>query len=545
MNATPTEPEGVEALVPLPELIEALSRPEALGSDGPVEVIQTHVSAVFLTPDRAYKIKKPLQLWGFIDYSTVAQRKHWCEVEVELNRRVAPDIYLGVEPVVRTPKGDLRIGGAGEVVEHAVVMRRLEKGSTLQEHLDAGTLTEAMVRDAAEALATFHSAYRLQPDEAGLALPSAFGGVVRQNFLATRNAVPELFPASVHEGLSRRIARRMLATRHLIRDRVAAGRMVNGHGDVRLEHVVRLGDETGVFDCVEFSDWIRHVDPLCDMAFLSMDLTEQGRPDLARVLEQRYIQCLGERPQDAAMLLPLYLSYRAHVRAKVDDMTYRSPEVDAAVREAKALGARRFLALAWTYARDGETPPLIVMRGLSGSGKSHLARRIAPWVGAEVISSDLVRKELAGLRPTDRLDDAGNESLYSPEMSATTYATMLERGLDAIRAGRGAILDATFLSADSRREAFRAARAIGAPIVILDVQCDDAETRRRLAARAVDGGDASDADIAVYEAQKQSAEPLTAEEARITAHHVCGEAPEITVMALLERIEAELVQARE
>ena len=537
MNATPTEPEGVEALVPLSELIEELSRPEALGTEGPVEVVQTHVSAVFLTPDRAYKIKKPLRLWGFIDYGTVARRKHWCEVEVALNRRVAPDIYLGVEAVVRRADGRLAVGGEGEVVEHAVVMRRLPRGATLQEHLDAGTLTEAMVREAAETLADFHAEYRLAPEDAGLALPSAFGGVVRQNFLATRGAIGELWPAVVHEGLARRIAARMLATRRLIRERVAAGRMVNGHGDVRLEHVVRLGDTTGIFDCVEFSDWIRHVDPLCDMAFLSMDLTEQGRPDLARVLEQRYVQRLRERPEDAAMLLPLYLSYRAHVRAKVDDMTYRSPEVDAGVRAAKALGARRFLALAWTYARDGETPPLILMRGLSGSGKSRLARRIAPWLGADVISSDLVRKELAGLEPTDRLDAEGNEALYSSAMSARTYATMLERGLDAIRAGHAAILDATFLSVASRRDALRAARAIGAPFAVLDVTCDDAEIRRRLAARAAAGQDASDADIRVYEAQRETAEPLTPAEEAMTARHVSGEAPEPTVMTLLERLE--------
>ncbi|MFV1958428.1 MAG: AAA family ATPase [Planctomycetota bacterium] len=527
----------IEVRVPLPELIEALSRPEAFGAEGPVEVVQTHVSAVFLTRDHAYKIKKPLNLWGFLDYGTVEVRKHWCEEEVALNRRVAPPIYEGVAAIRRRPDGSIGLEGEGEIVEHAVVMKRLPAGATFQEMLDASTLGEDDIREAAATLAAFHRTYRLAPEEAALARPSSFGGVVRQNVLATREAIGRLFPRVVHEGLARRLARLLRNARGLIRQRVAAGRMVNGHGDVRLEHVVRYDGKVGVIDCVEFSPLIRHVDPLCDMAFLSMDLTEKGRPDLARVFEASYLEHLGESDEVARTLMPLYRAYRAHVRAKVDELTWRSPEVDAAVREQKALGARRFLALAWTYAREGETPPLVLLRGPSGTGKSALAGKLAPWIGAEVVRSDLVRKELFGLGPTERLDAAGKARLYAPEMSARTYETVLGRGLGWMRRGRGPILDATYLRADARAEVRRAALSIGAPFAIVDVTCPPEEVRRRLAARTAAGTDASDADVKVYESQSKETEPLSAVEERVAVSYASGTPVELVVLEILDVLE--------
>ena len=389
----------IEIRVPLTELIEGLSRPEAFGVEGPVEVIQTHVSAVFLAGDRAYKVKKPIRLWGFLDYGTVDVRRAWCDTEVRLNRRLAPDVYVGVVPVVRMTDGTLAVDRDGEVVEHAVVMVRLAPGATFLEQLEAGTLGADDLAEAAAVLAAFHAHNRLAPAEADLARPDSFFEVVNQNFQSTEEGVPELFPASVHEGLRRRIAERTQRTRDVVDRRAAAGLMVNGHGDVRLEHVIRYAGEVNCIDCVEFSDLVRHIDPLCDMAFLSMDLAERGRWDLARGLEEAYLRSANENLEEAALLLPLYRSYRAHVRAKVDHITARSPEVDADVRAAKMLGARRFLALAWTYARADETPPLILMRGASGTGKSVLASALAPWLGAEVVRSDVVRKELAGLAP--------------------------------------------------------------------------------------------------------------------------------------------------
>ena len=534
---TTKDQEGIEIRIPLPELLEALADPAVYGVDGPVEVVQTHISAVFLAGDRAYKVKKPLRLWGFLDYGTVARRRHCCEREVALNRRTAPGIYLGVEPIVRRSDGRLGIGGDGEVVEHAVVMVRLPEGATFLERLEAGTLREGDVREAASRLAAFHRANVLTVVTGRLALPSCFGRVVRQNFRSTREGVPDPFPARLHERIAARLARRMFDTRSLVRRRLAAGRMVDGHGDVRLEHVVRYEGQVDVIDCVEFSDLVRHNDQLCDLAFLSMDLAAHGRWDLANVLEDAYLDAAGEDREEAALLMPLYLAYRAHVRAKVDRQTANAPEVPPDVRAAKRRRACRALALSWTYARVGEVPPLILLRGPSGVGKSVLATAIAPWLGAEIVRSDLVRKELAGLAPTDRVDAEGARRLYAADMSARTYDEVMERGATALRAGRAALLDATWLRLDSRTAARDLARRLGAPFAILDITCPDEIVRERIRSRAAAGTDPSDATVAVYEEQIRTDDPLDAEERAVAVTVDSRDPVEPAVLQLLDRIE--------
>lgn len=527
--------DGLEIRIPLPELIEKLSHPEPFGLEGPVEVIQTHVSAVFLVGNRAYKVKKPIQLWGFLDYGSVDMRKHWCEIEVEYNRRLASGVYLGVVPITRQADGSLQVNGDGEVVEHAVEMTRLPKGVTFLERLEAGTLDETDMREAAALLAEFHREYRLPLETAPG--PAAIGSVIRQNFLSTREGIGDLFPEAAHKGLSHRIAERLFAARRLLRRRTDDGKMVNGHGDVRLEHVIRHDGTVMAIDCVEFSDLVRHVDGLNDLAFLSMDCAERGRWDFAALLEDAYVGEANEDPEVAKTLLPLYRSYRAHVRAKVDYQTSLAPEIDEAFCAEKELGARRYLALAWTFAREGSRQPLILLRGPSGAGKSVLASAIAPWLGAEVVRSDLVRKELAGLAPTDRLDAAGNEALYSSDMSAKTYAAVLERGLDAIRRGRAAILDATYLRRDARDAVRDAAAEIGAPFVIVDVLCDDDEIRDRLIEREAEGLDPSDAGVAVYEAQLAEANPIADEEQPHAVTWRSGDPPEIGVLDIIDGLE--------
>jgi aminoglycoside phosphotransferase family enzyme/predicted kinase len=524
----------VEARVPLAELIEGLSRPGALGVEGPIEVVQTHVSVVFLVGDRAFKVKKPLRLWGFLDYGTLEARRRCCEDEVRLNRRLAADLYLGVVPIVRR-RGGLHAGGRGDLVEHAVEMVRFAPEATMEARLTTGSILPAEVERVAETLAAFHGANRLEPEDARLGLPSAFGWILGRNLEATRAGVPDPFPDAVHEGLARRLAARLAAARGTIRARVRAGRMVDGHGDVRLEHVLRHQGRILIVDCVEFTERLRHVDALSDLAFLSMDMRVRGRADLAQDLEAAY---LARAPDlDAPALMPLWLAYRAHVRANVDLMTSREAEVPEETRRAKDLSARRHLALAWTLARTGATPPLVLLRGPSGSGKSVLARAIAPWLGAEVVSSDVVRKGLLGLAPTDRPRGAAKDAAYSKDVSAKTYRAMLAKGLDAIRRGQAAILDATFLLRPARLEALRAARSLGAPFAVIDVDCPPKTVRERLLERAARDTDASDADWLVYEAQLREAEALVGEEADHRVPYAAGEAPEALAMRLLDALE--------
>ncbi|MDJ0974576.1 MAG: AAA family ATPase [Planctomycetota bacterium] len=538
----------LEVRIPLEDLIAGLSRPEAFGLDaGVVEVAQTHISVVFLAGDRAYKVKKPTRLWGLVDYGTVDLRRHWCEEEVRLNRRLAPDVYLGVEPIVRRD-GALFVGGEGEVLEHAVVMRRIDERQTLAARLARGEAGEADVQAVARLLARFHAANRLPAPEAGA--PSLVDRVVRafvrvcwQNFQGTPIEGNPLFPETAHARLRVDFGKRLGAAYDKIIDRVARGLAVDGHGDIRLDHV--LWTERGwiIMDCCEFAEVLRHVDPLSDMAFLSMDLRAKGHAGLARTFEAAYMEAADERDVDARLtLLPLYRAYRAFVRATVAYHTTRRPELAPEIRTLKTARARGYFTLCWTEVRRPDPLPLLVMRGTSGTGKSHVAGTIAPYLDAEIVRSDVVRKELLGLAPTDRPDDEAKGTVYSSAVSAQTYAELLVRARAAIDAGRSAILDATYLRHDSRAEAVRVARELGAPVAVIEVWCPPDVVRERLAARAAKGDDASDADWAVYEMQVASDEPLTDAERSLAVRHDTRDDPHELLVSLLAALDRQLAE---
>ncbi len=524
----------------LPELVTALSNPAAFPHPGPtVEVVQTHISVVFLTGDRAYKVKKPLSLWGFLDYSTTEKRRHYCEEEVRLNRRLAPEVYLGVVPVVRRG-GSLFVGGEGEVVEHAVEMRRLPEGATLRERILEGRAGPDDLRAIALLLKRFHATARRDAEVAAAGRPLVFAQILGQNFAATRRSVPALFPLGVHDLVAHRVADLLRARLPLLARRARERYLVEGHGDLRAEHVVRLDDPAfgapagawRVIDCVEFTPKLRCIDPASDAAFLSTDLASLGRRDLARAFEDAYF---GEAPDaDAASLLPLYRAYRAHVRAKVDAQKCAEAEVPAPERAAAEVSAKRHLALSWSYAREGLPPPLLVLVGPSGSGKSVLARAVAPVLDAEILSSDVARKAIAGIASTERVAGEALAALYSHETSERTYAAIEGRALAALRAGRPAILDATYLRRSARAGAAAVARRAGAPVVLVDVVCDPALARERIEARGREGADPSDATWEVRERQVAEAEDFSEEETPFVLRHDGAAPPTDLLMPLLD-----------
>ncbi len=534
--ARAAEPLETETRISLNDLIAGLSKPEAFGVEGEIEVVQTHASVVFLTGEHAYKVKKPVRLWGLLDYGTFERRREMCEEEVRLNRRLAPEIYLGVVPITLRRGGDLRVEGKGKTVEHAVKMVRVADEASLLDRVVAGAGgIEDEIDRVAEALAEFHLAHRLAPEEARIANPSRFGRVLRENFRGTAHGVPDLFPACVHEALRGRMARRIAAARGAIRRRIAEGRMVDGHGAVRLEHVVRFRGRIAILDCIEFNERLRHIDPLSDLAFLSMDLEAHGRPDLAARLERTYLEHAPDA--DAETLLPLYRAYRAHVRAKVDEVTARDPAVPEEVRAERRLGARRHLALAWSMARSGEPGPLLVLHGPSGVGKSTLGTAIAPFLRAEVIRSDVVRRGLAGIAPGARTPVERRDEVYGAALSGRVYQTMLDRAGAALRSGRAAILDATFLLRSSRIEAQAKARALGAPFAIVDVQSPEDVVRARIERRAAEAIDESEADWEVHLRHVAMKEPF-GEEAADVVPFAGDDDPAALLMRLLDRFES-------
>ena len=519
------------------ELLAGLSHPSAFPRSGDaVEVVQTHVSVVFLTGDRVYKVKKSVVLWGLIDQTALSTRQRLCREEVRLNRRTAPDVYLGVEPVVRRGAA-LAVGGRGEVVDAAVVMRRIEKGAGLLERVEAGLADAAELEDFGRFVRAFHDRAERGERVARAGRPVAFARVLRRNSRALAAFPADVVPRGIAVHFARRFARLLRDRRAILAHRAREGRVVEGHGDLRLEHAVLEegpeGPRWAVIDGIEFSEALRCLDPLSDALFLSMDLLAHGRPDLAAAYEAGW-SAAGADP-DAAALAPLWLSYRAQVRALVDAQRSVAPEVAEEARAAARRSAGRRLLLAWRLAREGP-PPLVVLVGPSGVGKSVVARAVAPLLDAVVVQSDVVRKRLAGLEPTERAGGEALARLYAPGMSTRTYAACLEEAEAALRRGRAAVLDATFLRRSAREQAAALARRRGSPLSFLSIEAPEALVRERLERRVAADTDPSDAGPLVHASQRVEAEPFDEEEARVVARHDGSAPPDAAFLPLVDAL---------
>jgi len=493
------------------ELLSALSVPSAFPEAGPdVRVVQTHISMVFVTGERAYKVKKPVAFWGLLDYRTLDARRHCCEEEIRINRRTAPEIYLGVLPITRDAAGTVRVGGRGEIIDHCVVMRRFDESGTLAARLHAGAVAPRDLVDVAHVVVRLHACAAGDRAVAHEGRPDVFERVIRNNLAGTQAAVPALLPAALHDACATRLLARLAAARPTLERRAREGRLVEGHGDLRAEHVVHvegLGGPKGrpgggggwrLVDAIEFSTALRAIDPLADLAFLAMDLAFERRRDLARVFLDAALAARSD--PDADELLPLHVAQRAHVRCAVDVRTAVDATVSEEARARARRSAVRHLVQATAWAHAGDRAPFVVVAGPSGVGKSTLAHEAGALLDAEVFSSDVVRKEIfAPSTPPD--------VLYGSDATQRTYAE-LERRAEAIRvAGRAVVLDATYLSRAWRARAFAAAARAGARCVLAWGSAPLDVAGERIAARAAAANDPSDATIEVHRSQLTLAEP--------------------------------------
>ncbi len=448
------------------------------------QVCETHTAIVFFAGDRAYKLKKPVDL-GFLDYTTVVARRAACEREVALNRRFAPDVYLGL--------GELRSPDA-QAPEPLVVMRRMPADRRLSRLVREGVAVDDVLRAVARQLAAWHAeAPRSRGvDEQGTrdALSSRWEAGFRQvRALADDGAVPE----GVAE--AERLVRRYLAGRtRLFDSRIEQGRVVDGHGDLLAEDVFCLDDGPRVLDCLEFDDHLRHVDGLDDAAFLAMDLEQLGAPQAAAYFLARY----GEYSGDPAppSLWHHYVAYRAFVRAKVSLIQARqgAPGVEAAFR--------RLVSTALRHLRTSAVG-LTLVGGLPGSGKSTLSGALADRLGVTLLSSDRLRKELAGI-PAEQSAAAGyGEGIYTPEWTARTYSALLDRASALLSSGESVVLDATWSDAAQREAAVRMAERTSADLVALHCHVPGDVAATRLSTRAPGASDADASVAAVMEAREQ------------------------------------------
>jgi uncharacterized protein len=482
---------------------EARAHPHDPTAGGGVRSIQTHISHVFLTPARVYKLRKAVDV-GFLDFSGRAARNEDCQRELALNRRFSPDVYLGVAPVLLRD-GRAEVGRVGETLrpdcEHVVVMRRLPDGRDALTLLERGALGPREIDSIAARIAAFHTAH-------GLGAPAPFtpaawlersAAPMRANIAGLRVAARRGIVASREvERLAVDTEAALARSAERLEARRAEGRAVDGHGDLHLQHVwledsERSGDPPRItlIDCIEFAEEWRQIDAASEVAFLAMDLRYRAEPSLSERLLRKYAALRDDFGLYG--VIDLFCAYRAAVRAKVAALAAEDPRIEPDQRERAARSTARHLTLALEFLVAPTPAPLIVVCGSVGSGKSTVAQRLADACEGVVIASDRTRKALAGLAPESRAQAAEGSPLYSDAMSVRVYAGLLARAAPVIASGRLAILDATFSHSAQRSAARELARQAGVRALLVEVRCAPAVARERVALRALRGGDPSDA----------------------------------------------------
>jgi aminoglycoside phosphotransferase family enzyme/predicted kinase len=457
-----------------------------------VEVVESHVSWVFLAGERAYKLRKPV-VFPFLDYGSAERRRHMCEEEVRLGRRLAPHVYIGVRPLVETAEGWALGEPGSEGAEHVVEMRRFDERRTLAALIREHASNEEMMSAVARRVAAFHDA--AEPAPPGSFDPEAVAATVSENFSTLLPYAPLLGRRAL--GAAHRFAVAFIhAHDGLLERRTEDGFVRDCHGDLRAEHVILEDDGVEVFDPVEFDPALREIDVSADLAFLLMDLIDAGTEALAQVLVDEYEAAGGDH--GGRPLLFFYAAYRAWVRAKV--ACVRAGELPPGSARTEPLSeARRFAELARRLAWRARRPLVIVVCGASATGKTHLAQAICALSGLPHLSSDVVRKQSVGLAPQERAP----VEQYSEEASLSTYRELGARA--AAHATSGAIVDATF-----RRRSHRAAfgEAFDGPALFVECRAPATVVAERAASREADPGRVSDATPAIAAAQLAEFDPL-------------------------------------
>lgn len=468
-------------------VIAFLSDPAAHGGAA-VERVATHCSLVFLAGNRAYKLKRAVRL-PYLDYGTLERRRAYVEAEVALNRRTAPMLYEGAVPVTMRADGGLLLGGDGEAVEWLVAMRRFAADALFDAMAQADTLRIGLVEDAARAIARFHADAAVAPEHGGA---PALRWLLGNNRAAFAPSVPRVFSAD--DVVQLEAAQRAELDRHaaLLDARRARGFVRRCHGDLHLRNIVLVDGRAVPFDGIEFDDRLACIDVLYDLAFLLMDLAHRGMDAHANAAMNAYLE--GHGADEGLALLPLFLSLRATVRAHVGATAALLSGDGAQAEEARAYLAEAHVHLA------PAAPRLVALGGLSGTGKSRLARDLAPHLGATpgalILRSDVIRKRRAGVAPSDRLPPEA----YAPDVTAAVYATLVAEARTALTAGRSVVADAVFGQTPERAAISEAARAAGARFDALWLTAPLDVREARVAGRT---GDASDATVDVVRRQDE------------------------------------------
>lgn len=491
-------------------LIEALRKPETYPHTvGDIRVLQTHISSVFLTGDFAYKLKKPVD-FGFLDFSTVELRERYCRAEVELNRRLAPEEYLSVEPLTLAG-GEAMVGGEGQVVDWLVKMRQLDDDELGVAVLERGELDEHNMDQLVGLLVPFYSSARTGGgvDQHGTTQAVRFN--TDENFAQTDAYVGKLISRERYTHIRDWTNKFYEEQTDLFSRRVDEGRIRESHGDLHLDNIF-FSDPPVIFDCIEFSDRLRCGDVACDVAFLAMDLDFRGRGDLGAHFIERFVEQSGD--EELPALLDFYKCYRAYVRGKIASFTSVDPGLTEAEKRQQRNLARRYFGLAHRYAGGSERPSLVVLYGLMGTGKTSVAQYLREAHGWHWISTDAVRKQIAGVGEATRVYVPYNEGLYSPEMNRRTYEEVCRRAENLLEAGLPVAIDGAYKNRSERQTVIEMAERTRARLCFLETVCGPQTQRERLASRQVHDT-RSDGRIELMERQRIDFDPSGPDEAHL------------------------------
>jgi len=487
------------------ELIQSLLQPAAWPkSVTEIQHIETHISTVLLTGDYAYKIKKPINL-GFLDFSTLERRKYFCEEEIRLNSRLAPQIYRDVVPITGSAEQPV-IAGDGQIIEYAVRMNQFEPDALLSNHLDL--LTIELMDQLAQLVADFHGRIAVANLNQSFGTVQGVFAPIEENFAQIRELLDQSKGEQQQLDQLECWAKEQLELlSNLLVTRRTEGHIRECHGDMHLGNIALVNDELLIFDGIEFSPALRWIDTMSEIAFLIMDLQEKKQADMAQRFLNSYLTITGD--YEGLMVLRLYQVYRAMVRAKVDAIRLQQPELSLEEQKTVQADCRVYLAQAEGYTRKVE-PALIITHGLSGSGKSTTIMELLGELSAIQIRSDIERKRLtvANIKPASGL----YQGIYHPEATENTYNHLKQLTKIIINAGYVAIVDATFLMHCYRHAFHELAQQLGVPFLILDFDIPEQTLRKRIDQRLIEGGDPSEANQDVLDAQLMNQEPLTISE---------------------------------
>ncbi|MFC1917930.1 AAA family ATPase [Chloroflexota bacterium] len=486
----------------LPESIQAMLDPQIYPEPiREVEMLQTQMSFLFLTRNHVYKVKKAVNL-GYLDYTTLSKRLFYCQREVELNRRLCPKVYLGVVPLTKY-RSKYFLEGKDKAVEYVVKMLRLPRFEMMDFLLENNRVTPQMVARVAQKMAEFHQRALTNNTI------SVFGSLDtiiqnnEENFSQTEKYIGGTISQKQFQSLKDFTTGFIENNRALFQERAAGGKIRDCHGDLHAAHVC-FADDVCIYDCIEFNDRFRYCDVASEIAFMAMDLDHYGRADLSRHFVDAYI---GQtQDNEIGQLLNFYKCYRAYVRGKVSSFKTADPYVGREEKKETEETARSYFELAASYARL--RPLLLITTGVTGTGKSTLAQALAGRMGLVVLSSDVTRKQLAGVPLTEPHQEGFHDGIYTPEFSRKTYDRMFAEAAELLDKGVSVILDASFIKSEDRRQAQKLAQSKKADFFLLHCVLDEENIKERLDERSKKDS-VSDGRLEILSPQLERFDPIT------------------------------------